>query len=80
MISWFSMKQSSVSLSTGKEKYIACCFASCQVIWLRKLMSGLFDMELDTRVILCDNRSCIQMTENPMFQDKSKHIEFDTFI
>jgi hypothetical protein len=26
-------------------------------------------------VILCDNQSCIKMTKNPMFHDKSKHIE-----
>ena len=38
-------------------------------------MSGLFDMELDTTVILCDNQSCIKMTDNPLFHDKSKHIE-----
>jgi hypothetical protein len=25
--------------------------------------------------ILCDNQSCIKMTENPVFYDKSKHIE-----
>jgi hypothetical protein len=26
-------------------------------------------------VIFCDNQSCIKMTENPMFHDKTKHIE-----
>ena len=26
-------------------------------------------------VILCDNQSCIKMTKNPVFHDKSKHIE-----
>ena len=42
-------------------------------------MSGLFDLELDTIVILCDNQSCIKMMENPMFHDKSKHIEIQYF-
>ena len=60
-------------------EYIAACFASCEAIWLRKLMLGLFDLELDTTVILCDNRSCIKMTENPVFHDKSKHIEIQYF-
>ena len=32
-------------------------------------------MELDTTLILCDNQSCIKMTENPVLHDKSKHIE-----
>jgi hypothetical protein len=26
-------------------------------------------------VILCDNQSCIKITENHVFHDKSKHIE-----
>jgi hypothetical protein len=26
-------------------------------------------------MILCDNQSCIKMMENPLFHDKSKHIE-----
>ena len=38
-------------------------------------MSGLFDLELDTTLFLCDNKSCIKMTENPVFDDKSKHIK-----
>ena len=79
MISWFSRKQSSVALSTAEAEYIAACFASCEAIWLRKLLSGLFNLELDTTVILCDNQSCIKMTENPVFHDRSKHIEIRYF-
>ena len=55
MISWFSIKQSSVALSTAKVEYIAACFASFETIWLWKLMLGLFNLELDTTMILCDN-------------------------
>ena len=79
MISWFSRKQSSVALSTAEAEYIAACSASCEAIWLRKLLSGLFNLELDTTVILCDNQSCIKMTENPVFHDRSKHIEIRYF-
>ena len=79
MISWFSRKQSSVSLIMVEAEYIAACSASCESIWLRKLMSGLFNLDLDTTVILCDNQSCIKMTENLVFHDKSKHIEIQYF-
>ena len=75
MISWFSRKQSSVTLSTAEAEYIATCSTSCESIWLQKLMSSLFNLELDTTVILCDNQSCIKMTENPMFHDRSKHVD-----
>ena len=75
MISWLSRKQSSVSLSTVELEYIVSFSTSCESIWIQKLMSCLFDLELDTIVILCDNKSCIKITENPVFHDKSKHIE-----
>jgi hypothetical protein len=43
MISWGSRKQNFVALSTAKEEYIAACEACTEAIWLRKLISGLFD-------------------------------------
>ena len=69
MISWFSRKQSSVALSTTEAEYIVACSASCEAIWIQKLMPGLFNLELDTTVNLCDNQSCIKMTEKRMFHD-----------
>ena len=30
---------------------------------------------LDTTVILCDNQSGIRLSENPVFHDRSKHID-----
>ena len=44
-------------------------------MWLRKLLSGLFQESLETTVIHCDNQSCLKLTENPVFHDRSKHIE-----
>jgi hypothetical protein len=75
MTSWQSRKQSSIALSAAKAEYIAACSASCKAIWLQKLLTGLFDLEMDATVIFCDNQSCINMTENPVFHDKTKHIE-----
>jgi hypothetical protein len=56
-------------------EYISTCSASCEAIWLQKLLTGLFDLEMRETAILCDNQSCIKMTENPVFHDMSKHIE-----
>ena len=32
-------------------------------------------MQLRPTVIYCDNQSCIKLSENPVFHDRSKHIE-----
>jgi hypothetical protein len=75
MTSWKSKKKSSIALSTTGEECIATCSASCESILLQNLLTGLFDLEMEATVILCDNQSCINMMENPVFHDKSKHIE-----
>jgi hypothetical protein len=75
MTSWKSMKQSNISLNTTDVEYIATCSANFEAIWIYKLLTGLFYLEMEAAVILCDNQSCIKMTKNPMFHDKSKHIE-----
>jgi hypothetical protein len=54
---------------------MAANLASCEAIWLRKLFMGLFDQELETTLIYCDNQSCIKLSENPVFHDRLKHIE-----
>ena len=55
MISWFSRKQCYVALSTAEAEYLVACSASCDAVGLRKLLSDLFDLQMDTTCIYCDN-------------------------
>ena len=75
MISWFSRKQSCVALSTVEAEYVVACLTSCEEVWLRKLLSDLFDLHLDVTCIFRDNQSCVKLSKNPVFHDKSKHIK-----
>jgi hypothetical protein len=75
MISWLSRKQTSLALGTSEAEYIAASVASCEIVWLRKLLARIFDLELEPTLIHCDNQSCMKLIENPVFHDRSKHIE-----
>jgi len=75
MISWSNKKQGSIAQSTVEAEYIAASNASREAVCMRKLMSRLFQERLETIVIHCDNQSCLKLTENPVFHDRSKHIE-----
>ena len=44
VISWFSRKKSHVALSIAEAEYVTGCSASCEAVWLRKLLSDLFDL------------------------------------
>ena len=53
---------------------MAIILAICEAIWLRKMLFGLFGQALRPYVIHYDNQSCIRLTENLIFHDRSKHI------
>eukprot|EP00253_Pinus_taeda_P017780 PITA_17780 len=74
-VSWYSKKQRSVALSSVEAEYMATSQAACEAIWMRKILVGLFGQRMDPTVIYCDNQSCIKVSENPIFHDKSKHID-----
>ena len=65
-----------MALSIAEADYVAACLSSCEVVWLWKLLSDLFDLQLDATCI-CDNQSCVKLSDNPVFHDKSKHIKIN---
>ena len=75
VISWFSRNQSCVALSTAEAKYVAYCSASSESVWLKKLLSELYDIPLDATYIFCENQSYVKLSKNPVFHNKSNHIE-----
>ena len=75
MISWFSRNKSCVALSTVEAEYVTACSASCEEVWLWKLLYDIFDLHLDATCIHCDNQSCVNLLENIVFHEKLKHIK-----
>ena len=63
LISWFSPVFLSVQL---KQSTLQLAPLFGKPYGFGKMMSGIFDMEVDTTVILCDIQSCIKMTNNPV--------------
>ena len=74
-VSWYNRKQRSISLSSVEAKYMATNQAACEAIWMWKILVGLFDQRMDPIVIYCNNHSCMKLSKNPVFHDRSKHID-----
>jgi hypothetical protein len=51
MITWFSWKKAYVALNSVEEMYMAMSMDSCEAIWILKLLTCLFDHELEPTVI-----------------------------
>ena len=72
---WSSKKQAIVTLSTCEAEYVAANSTVCHAIWLRNLLNYLgFSQEIPTE-ILVDNRSAMALAKNPVFHERSKHID-----
>ena len=64
-----------MALSLVEAEYMAASQATCEAIWMRKIMVGQFGSQMDPTVIHCDNQSCIKLSFNPVFHDSSKNID-----
>lgn len=74
-ITWQSQKQKIVALSSCEAEYVAATTVACQGVWLCRLMEDLIRKEYSSTTIFIDNKSAIQLCKNPVFHDRSKHIE-----
>jgi len=75
MVSRCSRKQKAVALSSTEAEYMTATIATYEAKWLRKLLVSLFKQRMESTNIHCDNLSCIKLSKNPAFHDRSKHID-----
>ncbi|GKV41705.1 hypothetical protein SLEP1_g49203 [Rubroshorea leprosula] len=72
---WCSKKQPIVTLSTCEAEYAFAASCVCHAIWLRKLLEMLHMPQDEAITIYIDKKSAIALGKNPMFRDRSKHID-----
>jgi hypothetical protein len=74
-VSWQSQKQKVVALSSCEAEYIAATTAVCQGIWLARLLGDFREEEPKAATLMVDNQSAISLIKNPVFHERSKHID-----
>jgi hypothetical protein len=75
LICWQSIKQRVVALSSCEAEYVAATTAATQAIWLAQLLSELTGEEAQTVELKVDSKSALALAKNPIFHERSKHIE-----
>ena len=76
-ISWRAKKQSLTSHSSAEAEYRALADASCEVMWLKNLLQEFSIAVPDATPLLCDSKAAIDLTANPVYHARTKHIEID---
>ena len=76
-VSWRAKKQKLVSISTVEAEYISYSESACEGIWLKRLYDEIKGEVTNPKplTIFCDNQGAIEITRNPKFHERTKHID-----
>ncbi|KAL8103960.1 hypothetical protein AgCh_028251 [Apium graveolens] len=69
-----------VSRSSSEAEYRALADTCCEIVWILSLLHSL-SLAVSTLVPLhCDNKSALYLASNPVFHERTKHIEIDCHL
>jgi transposase InsO family protein len=77
LVTWKSKKQSVVARSSAEAEYRAMAHTACELTWLRTLLQEFGFPVHDPTPLYCDNQAAIHIANNPVFHERTKHIEVD---
>ena len=75
LLTWMSKKQPIVTLSTCEAVYVAATSCVCHAIWIMNLLKELKMPQEKPMEICVDNKSALALANNPVFHERSKHID-----
>jgi len=74
-VAWSSRKQSLIALSTAEAEYIALTAVAREVLYLRSLLTELYEPVKLPIPIYCDNQGAIALASNHKFHARTKHVD-----
>ena len=66
-----------MSLSSTEAEYHAMIGACCELMWLRYLLKYLGVLHQEPALLYCDNKAALHIAANPIFHERTRHIEMD---
>ena len=50
---------------------------TCELVWIKQLIQELNFCEVQPMKLYCDNQAALHIVSNPVFPERTKHIEID---
>ena len=75
-VQWRSRQQISVTTSTAEAEYVSASRAADELVWMERVIAGMGHPQQTPTPLYEDNRACRLMSENPIANDRTKHIDY----
>ncbi|KAL0428225.1 UNVERIFIED_CONTAM: Retrovirus-related Pol polyprotein from transposon RE2 [Sesamum latifolium] len=79
LVSWKTKKQATVSRSSAEAEYRSMTSIVCELLWISYIL-GDFVTVSSPIPFHCDNKAAFHITENPVFHERTKHLDIDCHI
>ncbi|KAG8494583.1 hypothetical protein CXB51_012012 [Gossypium anomalum] len=77
LISWKAKKQNTVARSSAEAEYRSMAATASEIVWLNGLLEELGANLIKPSKLFCDSKAALQIAANPVFHERTKHIEID---
>ena len=77
-VSWKTKKQTTVSRYSAEAEYRAMANVTSELIWIKSFLASLGVFLHKPMKLYCDNQAALHIAKNPVFHERTKHIEIDS--
>ena len=80
LVTWKSKKQKVVARSSIEPEFRGMAHGVCELLWIRNILRDLGIEYATPMNLYCDNKATIQIAQNPVQHDRTKHVEVDRYF